>query len=61
MDVSPGAWYKSSYSVEQTNCVEVAHLSGRVALRDSQHPEQAVLTFDHPTWTAFLAQVTRQG
>lgn len=43
-DLSQVAWRKSSYSVEQGRCVEVAFpSSGLVAIRDSKQPSAALL------------------
>lgn len=47
-------WRKSSRSGD-SNCVEVAYLDdGRVALRDSKHPEVAPLIFTAAEWSAFI-------
>ena len=49
------AWIKSSRSVVNGNCVEVAFLGeGRVALRDSKDPQGPVLRFTPGEWTAFV-------
>ncbi|GAA3971948.1 DUF397 domain-containing protein [Thermobifida alba] len=55
LDGSPLIWRKSSYSGGAGgNCVEAARLpSGGMALRDSKHPEDAVLHFTRDAWTAF--------
>ena len=51
-------WRKSSYSTATSNCVEVAELeTGHVAVRDSQHPEVATLTFRTGGWAAFLSGI----
>ena len=42
------------------DCVEVREINGRVQVRDSKHPTDAVLTFAPQVWTDFLAQL-RQG
>lgn len=48
-------WRKSSYSGSQeANCVEIAHLPGTVAVRDSKDPDGPMLTFDRPTFGAFV-------
>ncbi|MEY9213225.1 DUF397 domain-containing protein [Thermobifida halotolerans] len=48
------AWRKSSYSGGRENCVEVADLPGATAVRDSKHPEAAVLAFPVSEWAAFV-------
>jgi hypothetical protein len=47
-------WRKSSHSGEQTNCVEVAFVPERVAVRDSKNTTGATLAFAAPSWHAFL-------
>ncbi len=59
-DLACAAWCKSSRSncgSEQTDCVEVAELSGRVAMRDSKDPAGPVLAFTRAEWRAFLGGV----
>jgi hypothetical protein len=50
-------WYKSSYTNGQGNCVEVAALADRVAVRDSKDPDGLVLTFTPVEWLSFGAGV----
>lgn len=48
-------WRKSSYSSAQGgNCVEVAGLSGQIAIRDSKNPDGPILVFDAIAFGAFL-------
>ncbi len=47
-------WRKSSYSGNTGNCVEVADLSDRVAVRDSKDPDGPKLIFTRDQWRAFL-------
>lgn len=50
-------WRKSSYSSGTGQCVEVAALPGKVAVRDSKDPAGDVLVFTPAQWRAFLAAV----
>jgi hypothetical protein len=49
------AWIKSSLSLAQGSCVEVASLlDGGVGVRDSKDPSGPVLRFTSDEWRAFL-------
>ncbi|MFJ2174148.1 DUF397 domain-containing protein [Streptomyces sp. NPDC087851] len=49
---------KSSYSVGQTDCVEVArNIPGTVAVRDSKNQAGPVLLLTPAAWSAFAATV----
>jgi hypothetical protein len=54
-------WFKSSYSDNGGQCVEVAAnlaaAAGIVPVRDSKDPEGPVLTFPAEVFTAFVAGV----
>jgi len=55
---SSTTWIKSSLSVYNGNCVEVAGLTGdRIRVRDSKHPRGAVLNFTPAEWDAFIGGV----
>jgi len=58
-DPDAGArWFKSSLSFCNSNCVEVADLSGgQVGVRDSKDPQGAMLRFTPGEWHAFLGGV----
>jgi hypothetical protein len=47
-------WRKSSYSGNNSNCVEVA-FAERVGVRDSKDPAGGHLTVPPESWRAFLA------
>jgi len=48
-------WIKSSLSLSNGNCVEVASLPGsQIGVRDSKDPEGPVLRFTSDEWRAFL-------
>ncbi|MFI1990818.1 DUF397 domain-containing protein [Actinoplanes sp. NPDC020271] len=46
--------WRTSTKSGGSNCVEVAHLKGRVLVRDSKDRDGTVLTFDLATWNSFL-------
>lgn len=50
-----GTWRKASYSGANSGCVEVAHSSAAVGIRDSKSPDTGTLTVPRAAWTAFLA------
>ena len=52
-------WRKSSYSLGNGDCVEVAHSGDVVAVRNSKHPEAGMLTFGIDQWLEFLSEVKR--
>ncbi|OLF16991.1 DUF397 domain-containing protein [Actinophytocola xanthii] len=47
-------WWKSSYSTDNANCVEVAFVEPAVAVRDSKNATGPTLTFPTASWTRFL-------
>lgn len=54
-------WRKSTYSSQQSECVEVAgNLPGVVAVRDSKDPDAGWHTVRPVAWTAFVRAV-KQG
>lgn len=50
-------WRKSSYSGEESNCVEVGAGPEVVGVRDTKDRAGGTLVFAHPAWGAFLAAV----
>lgn len=54
------AWRKSSYSHQETACVEVAPLPYATAIRDSKRPEIGELRVASREWKA-LVQAVRAG
>jgi hypothetical protein len=50
-----GLWRKSSYSAQETNCVEVAYRSGdTVAVRDTKDRQAGHISLPTDAWTAFV-------
>jgi uncharacterized protein DUF397 len=55
-------WRKSSYSMSNGHCVEIARLpGGRIGVRDSKAAEGLVLHFEPETWAAFLVEFRTSG
>ncbi|MFD5481145.1 DUF397 domain-containing protein [Streptomyces hawaiiensis] len=58
-DLTNARWRKSSYSGSSGGeCVEVADLGVRVAVRDSKDPEVGTLTLSPQTYAAFVTYVS---
>lgn len=51
------AWYKSSYSANGGNCVEVREVGSGADVRDTQNREAGHLTFASQEWAALLGGV----
>jgi len=50
-------WRTSSYTYGGGNCVEAAPLDGRVAVRDSKHPDGPWLAFTPAAWREFTRRL----
>ncbi|MFF5482814.1 DUF397 domain-containing protein [Streptomyces sp. NPDC012935] len=56
MSTTELTWFKSSYSGTQgDNCVEVAHCTEAVHVRDSKDKEGSQLALSRTTWSTFVA------
>jgi uncharacterized protein DUF397 len=52
------AWRKASYSNGTGSCVEVGHVPGRVAVRDTaQHGHGPMLAFTPQDWQRFTREL----
>ncbi len=57
-DLPSAAWVKSSFSGNNGDCVEVAALDGgRIAVRNSNHPDQGVVFFTRTEMDAWIKGV----
>lgn len=55
IDLAKAVWRKASRSTDDGGCVEVAFLpDGRVAMRDSKHPDGPVLVYTAFEWECFV-------
>ncbi|CAN3979335.1 DUF397 domain-containing protein [Kitasatospora purpeofusca] len=55
-NTSGASWFKSSYSDNGGQCVEVsASFPGAVPVRDSKDPEGPALVFPADAWQSFVA------
>ena len=50
-------WIKSSYSVNEGQCVEVAPLPDGTAVRDSKDSAGPILRFSADAWRAFVQEI----
>lgn len=55
LNLTGAAWYKSSRSSGNGNCVEVAVIDDAIAVRDSKDRSGPVLVFTPAEWDAFVA------
>ncbi|WUI01918.1 DUF397 domain-containing protein [Spirillospora sp. NBC_00431] len=52
-------WRKSTHSgAHESDCVEVAEVDDRIAIRDSKAPHTGHLTLTRQSFTAFLTHLT---
>jgi len=47
-------WRKAQLSTNNGSCVEIASVTGKIALRDSKDPSGPVLVYTPDEWSAFL-------
>ncbi|WP_101383469.1 DUF397 domain-containing protein [Kitasatospora sp. GP30] len=50
-------WFKSSYSGQNGECIEVRRSEAGLDVRDSKDPQGPILAFPHSAWRAFVTSV----
>ncbi len=55
------SWRKSTYSLTNGECVEVATACCEIVVRDSSVPDGGVLSFRAAGWRAFIAAIKTDG
>ena len=61
MDLSSATWRKATRSTNNGGqCVELAHLPGVIAVRDSKNPGGPALVFARAAFRAFTDQLKQQ-
>lgn len=59
-DLSKARWRKASRSsASGSDCVELAHAPGAIAVRDSKNPDGPKLLLDRTTWRELTDRVSR--
>ncbi|MBV6698517.1 DUF397 domain-containing protein [Kitasatospora aureofaciens] len=57
-DPTRAKWRKSTYSVQEGQCVEVADgLPGQMPVRDSKDPDGPALIFPAEAWQSFVSAI----
>ncbi len=59
VDLSHVRWRKASASIGMSNCVEVADLGTRIAVRDSKDRQGPKLIFSAGSWSTFVGGAKR--
>ncbi|GHF82776.1 hypothetical protein GCM10018790_70630 [Kitasatospora xanthocidica] len=58
VDLASAAWFRSSYSNNGGDCIEVtADFPGLAPVRDSKDPQGPALLFPSAAWESFVAAV----
>ncbi|MCC5697174.1 DUF397 domain-containing protein [Saccharopolyspora rectivirgula] len=57
MTARPAGWRKSSWSAQETDCVEVGRTGGAAAVRDSKNPSGGHLEIPEEQWRSFIAGI----
>ncbi|MFE4977992.1 DUF397 domain-containing protein [Kitasatospora sp. NPDC056651] len=58
VDLTGARWFKSSYSQQGGNCLEMAPgFPGLMPVRDSKDPYGPALAFPSDAWSSFVAAV----
>ncbi|PRW61866.1 DUF397 domain-containing protein [Actinopolyspora mortivallis] len=50
----PRGWRKSTYTQQETACVEVGRINEGAAVRDTKDRSAGYFTADHQQWSAFI-------